>query len=193
MSRADAGWASVGPELPFAAVRWLLPLLVFLCACEAREVVPLTEHEAWALADDQDPWPAHRPDPVECSGLSWSVEDTGGQESLEVDTQECNYLVVAQDSVAEVRAGDTLRFRLWHFDLFSFDSAEAHAAITVDGVPVFEELVPIPGDSEMLITEVPIDEDIAAGVPVVFHLHNHGSNVWNLIELSVYPPGTLEE
>lgn len=186
------GLSAPSAARPFGPVRLLLPLLL-LTACTPREVASLVDHEAWELADADDPWPDHRPDPVECSPLSWSVEDTGGQESLEVDTEDCDYLVVGQDSVAGAQAGDTLRFRLWHFDLFDFEDAEAHAGITLGGVTWFEETVPIPSDSEMLIVEVPLDEPLDAGLPVVFHLHNHGANVWNLIELSVYPPGTLEE
>ena len=174
-------------------LRPLLLLCLALSACAPREVVSLVDHDLWELADAQDPWPAHRPDPAECGALSWSAEDSGGQESLEVDTQDCDYLVVGQDSLGEGQAGDTLRFRLWHFDLFSFDAAQAHAAVMVDGEPLFEQTVPIPSDSEMLITELELEDALPAGVPVVFHLHNHGSNVWNLLEVSVYPPGTLQE
>jgi hypothetical protein len=172
----------------------LLPLLLVLGCVpeEPREAGPFVDHERWELADD-DPWPDHAPDPVDCSELAWSYETQGGEASLEVRTDDCNYLVVRQDSVRAAQAGDELQFRLWHFDLIQFEPAVAHVGVRLDGETVFDVEVDIPGDAEMIRQELLLDRDVPAGAPVIFHLHNHGANTWNMVEMSVNPPETLED
>ncbi len=173
----------------------LLPLLLLLCACpseEPREAGQFVDHEDWAVTD-ADPWPDHAPDPIECPELAWSYETQGGEPSLEVRTDDCNYLVVEQTSIREALPGDELQFRLWHFDLVQFDPAEAHIGVQVDGRIVFEVTVPIPSSSEMISEEFAVQQAIPEGSPVVLHLHNHGANTWNMVEMSVNPPEAVED
>lgn len=170
----------------------LLPIALVLAACaEPREPAELLDHEAWR-SSDVDPWSEHAPDPIDCSALAWSYETSGGSPSLEVRTGSCNYLVVQQETVADALAGDLIQVRLWHFDLISVDAATAHAALRIGNVDVFEAEVDIPAsqpvDAEMLVQEVTLSEDLPRGAPAVFHLHNHGENTWNLVEISANPP-----
>jgi len=159
----------------------LLLLSLLLAGC-AREPGRIVDHDAWtpvALADD--PWADHAPEPVDCTPLAWGYRFEGGEDTLEVDTQDCNYLTLRTETTAPVRPSDTLKVRLWHFDLFFTDFAEAHAAVSIGGETVFDRAVPIPSDSEMLIEEQAAGVAYPVGTEVFFHLHNHGSNTWNLV------------
>ena len=170
----------------------LLPIALLLTACvEPREPVELLDHGTWTVSD-RDPWPAHAPEPIDCSALAWSYETVGGSPSLEVRTGSCNYLVVEQETVADALAGDVIQVRLWHYDLISFEAATAHAALRIGDVDVFDVEIPLPAsevvDAEMVVQEVTLSEDLPTGTPAVFHLHNHGENTWNLVEISANPP-----
>ncbi len=148
----------------------------------------LVDHDAWTLVSAADDPFDDRPADLECSDLSWSNEDLGGEPSLEVATDSCDYLTVSQPSRAAGAAGDELHVRLWHYSLNNFEEAEAHAAITIGGEVVFEVEHEIPGDSGMDAPYWEAPSDFDAGDEVLFHLHNHGSNTWNFIELSVAAP-----
>ena len=171
--------------------------VILVCGCAQPDVEPraayrFVDHEAW-VEGGADPWPEHAPDPVDCSSLAWSYGTSGGEPSLEVSTADCNYLLVEQPSTHEALAGDELRMRLWHFDLIQPDPAEAHAGVQVGDQLLFDVTVPIPSAGEMVERAITLQTDLPEGSPVVFHLHNHGENTWNLVELSVNPPETLED
>lgn len=74
---------------------------------------------------------------------------------------------------------------LWHFELSADEPAEAHAALLVDGMPFFEERIPIPQVGGLISRQVRAARAIPAGTPIYFHLHNHGANSWSLVEVSV--------
>jgi hypothetical protein len=111
-------------------------------------------------------------------------EALGGDDAFSVDTGRCSYLTVMQPALRAVAAGEVLQVRLWHFDLTAFEPAEAHAAVLVDGLALLDERVPIPSPGGLLVKEVPAERVIPAGAPVYFHLHNHGTNSWSLVEVS---------
>ncbi len=149
------------------------------------EPVSLIDHDLWTLLDEaDDPFASHRPDPVDCPDTAWGYEFIG-EDALEVRTDSCNYLSVAQPSEAAVAAGDELHVRLWHHSLSAAEDAVAHAAIAIDGEVIWEVEHAIPGDSGMDAPFWDAEADYDAGAEVVFHLHNHGNNTWNFIELSV--------
>jgi hypothetical protein len=76
--------------------------------------------------------------------------------------------------------------RLWHYELTNVDGAsEAHAALAIAGRTLWEQATPIPSASELIRPYLPLEEDLEEGTPIQFHIRNHGSNTWNLIELSV--------
>ncbi|MDB4974017.1 MAG: hypothetical protein JWN48_2358, partial [Myxococcaceae bacterium] len=81
-------------------------------------------------------------------------------------------------------AGETLKVRLWHFELSAPEPATAHVAVLVDGLAILDETVPIPAAGGLLIKELRVPRPIPAGAPVYFHLHNHGANSWALVEVS---------
>ena len=171
-----------------------LPLLLLLglgpgiAACPGDpppppEPLTLVDHDLWVeLAAEEDPFD-DRPAEVDCSPLAYGYEYIG-EGSFEVDLFSCDYLSVAQPSLRPVEVGDELRLRLWHNQL-SGPVGQAHLAVTLGGELAWEEWFDIPGAAELVAPVWTATEDVPEGSDLVFHVHNHGSNTYNLIEFSV--------
>lgn len=145
------------------------------------EFASLIDHQAWTQIDAAgDPLAEHRPTAVECGLGGWYLED----ESLEVDTNLCNYLALAQPSLATITEGRGVRLGFYYFNLVAPDPALAHIAMLVDGQLLWEREVEIPGDAQVLELEFESPLSAPLGAEVVFHLHNHGQNTWVLQNLS---------
>jgi len=164
----------------------VLSVLGIGCSATPSEPVSLIDHGAWTanLAAEDDPFD-DRPEEVDCSALSYGPETTGGEENLEVDTTRCDYLTVSQPSLAAVRVGDSLHLRLWHFDLAAEEPATAHVAIGTADELLWETTIQIPQDATLLNPTWQAESRIGEGDSLYFHLHNHGQNTWNFIELTV--------
>lgn len=148
---------------------------------------PLVSPSLWAqVSADDDPLADERPEEVDCPDEAIKTETLDGQMSYAVDMGQCNYLVVSQSSLLPVEAGDTLRARIWHFDLtpaIGGDDGQAHVAILFDGDIAWETAIDIPADGQLLSPEWEAERDYPQGTEVFFHLRNHGENQWNFIEL----------
>jgi len=149
-----------------------------------REPAPLVAADAWVqLEAAADPYADHRPETVEC-GLGGIFVEEG---ELDIDTNLCNYVMIEQPGLAEVRAGDTLTLAMRHFDLTAPEPATAHVALLLGGTLAWERALLIPGPAEVLSVEIEAPVDLPIGEPVRFHLHNHGQNTWILTGITVTP------
>lgn len=167
---------------------------VLVLACDASPAdpinepawIPLVVAEAWEpVPPDADPFADHAgPDAIFCGERDWRVE-LGG---LEIETTRCNHATVAQPLLTDVAPGDRLRVRVWWQTLVSPEPVEGHLVLAIDEQMVWEERVDIPGPASVREVEVASPVAAAAGAVVTFHLHNHGSNSWNLNELTLYAP-----
>lgn len=151
---------------------------------DSDEPVSLVDHDDWVAVDPADDPFDDRPDTIDCVATAWGYEFIG-EDALEVRTNTCDYLTVAQPSLAGGSAGDEMHIRLWHHQLTNFEAAESHIAVSVGGELMWEVRHAIPGDSGMDAPYFDSPIDFEVGDEVLFHLHNHGSNTWNFIELSV--------
>lgn len=143
----------------------------------------LVAPEAWAPTEAaEDPFADERPDPVECA-LGWAVE-TG---AFEVDTELCLYGAFVQPSLAEIRAGETIELVVLHDALYASQPATAHLAIALGDRIAWETTLPIPSEPGLLRPSWTATADMAAGTAVHFHVHNHGTNNYRLIDLTVTP------
>lgn len=150
--------------------------------------VSLISHHDWeVVVEGDDPLADHRPDDVDCSEDARKTEMLDGELSYAVDTTDCNYVAISQPTLDQIDAGDTVSIRVWHFSLTPFADGieEAHAAVLLDGQVIWEEYIDIPADGQLLAAEWEADTELEAGTEAMFHLHNHGNNEWNFIELSV--------
>lgn len=154
----------------------------------APEATTLIEHNAWEqIAESDDPLADHRPDDVECADRAVKVEPLGDELSYGVELENCNYLAASQPSLAEVPAGASVSARIWHFPLTEAagEEGEAHVALLMDDEIVWEEYVSIPADGDLLTPQWEAESDYPEGTEIGYHVHNHGDNDWNFLELTV--------
>jgi hypothetical protein len=148
----------------------------------------LVNHYKWLqLSASEDPFD-DRPDPVYCQQSSdFDYEEFGGEPSLFANTLSCDYLVVAQRSLARVAVGDVISFRLWQSTLTAPAGAEMHLAIWMGDALRWQTRVAIPAEPGLIKGSWTAKVALPAGTRIVFHLHNHGANQYNLLELSAGP------
>lgn len=152
------------------------------CGCP-HDPGPLVDPDAWTLVGaNEDPF-EDRLSQIDCEAFAYGAEFFGGERAFSVDTGDCNYVTVTQPLLRGVCAGAQVKARLWHFELTG-PPGEGHVAMAIDGATVWEERVSIPSDSELLVSRIDAGE-LAAGTPIHFHVHNHGSNSYSLLEVSV--------
>jgi hypothetical protein len=168
------------------ATLWLL----WLSACEeSRATVDastateaLTATSAWTfLSTEADPLATERPTTIACGIEGWGPENG----KLEIATARCNYLSVGQPALTNANVGSRIVGRISHYDLTFPEPAIAHAALLVGGKLLWERTVTIPGPADVIDVDALVTSAFPAGVPVVFHLHNHGQNNWQVAPLSV--------
>jgi hypothetical protein len=160
-------------------------LLVLLAACGTGERSSLVDHSLWAEVVE-DPFD-DAPGEVICAPTATRVEVVDGLSSFEVDTGFCNYLTLEQPTLRTVFKGDRLDVRLGHGALVAEQAAEAHVAVLVGELVLWDDAVLIPSpplDHEGFLIA---PERVPKGTPVVLHLHNHGDNSWQFDEISVGP------
>lgn len=165
-----------------------LLLLSALLGCggpRVKEPQALIDHSAWRLLEpSEDPFIAEKPAGAECRTEAHGPELLGGEMTLGIDTQDCGYISVAQPALHEIKTGDVLHLRLWHFELTSLQPSQSVAAIAVDGQVIFERSIPIPAESGLESPYWEATLDTPKGAQIVFHLRNHGTNSYSLIELT---------
>lgn len=151
---------------------------------DAGALRPLIDHGFWQTLDaDEDPFDDGPDGPVSCPGLL--RESLGGRDVLSVDTRYCDYVTVRQPALRAVKAGDSIGVIVGHFDLLAVDPAEAHVAVAVDGTILWEKRIEIPSDAAVYDDDVLLPFDVDEGMPIDFHLHNHGANEWFLATIEV--------
>lgn len=147
----------------------------------------IVDHDRWwRLAASEDPFLDRLLD-VRCTPAAVMAEVLADERAYGVDTGACNYLTAEQPARRAIAAGETIKVRLWHFALSAPEPAQAHAAVWVDGIPILDERVDIPGPGGLLVREHKLARSVALDAPVHFHLHNHGENSWALVEVSAGP------
>ena len=142
--------------------------------------------DAWLqVGAEDDPFASHRPDPVLCAGDGFLIEDT----VVEVDTDTCNYVTLTQPIDAKIGSGDQIDALLWHSLLYAYteDDVSAHVAIYIGEHPLFDQLLPLPQSASVYDIQVTATFEAPAGTPAYLHVHNHGSNTYDLGYVRVTP------
>ncbi len=150
---------------------------------------PLVAADAWQpVPDARDVFVADKPGRVECPPVDgYEAIDFGGAPAFEVHTDACSYLTVEQPLLDDVAAGEHVHVRLWHWELRAPEPAVGVAAVAIEGEARWSVEVEIPADSALVSSGWQTDHALPAGTLVQFHVHNHGFNSWNLIEITAEP------
>ncbi|MCA9688678.1 MAG: hypothetical protein KC636_03665 [Myxococcales bacterium] len=147
---------------------------------EAKVLRALIDAAAWsATTPEDDPFAAHRPAEVDCGLAGWTVE--GG--ILEIDTNYCDYVTLQQSSLVAVEVGDVIDLELGHFDLTAPAPTQAHYAVQLGEVVIWERELSIPRPGTVYRETITASQAFPAGAPVYVHLHNHGQNNYQLYRL----------
>jgi hypothetical protein len=97
----------------------------------------------------------------------------------------CNWLTLEQLSLRDIRAGDEVEIRMRHSALNAPQPGEARMVFAVGGELALEYEVLIPSNFEFPSTIWTAPRDYPAGTRLLFHVDNHGSNEYMLIEANV--------
>ena len=97
----------------------------------------------------------------------------------------CNWLTLEQPSLRDIRAGDRVEVRTYHFALTAPVSGEARMSLAIGDELAFDETILIPRDGEFLSNTWTAPRDYPSGTPVLWHVNNHGTNEYLLIEANV--------
>ena len=93
---------------------------------------------------------------------------------------ECHYLAAGQPLLRDVPDGAPIAVQRWHQPLHADPAAEGHLALAIGGEVIWERTVAIPAPYAVIRDLVAAPRAQLAGETVVFHVHNHGANTWNL-------------
>lgn len=172
------------------ATRGCAALLVLL-ACPAAEPEPVDPEpfviatiDGWVRVTDPaaDVFAAMRPaDAPPCDETGYGLEQLGL--SFEILTGLCDYLTVAQPIIEPLSPGDVVTIRMWHDELQAPTPTEGYAGVALNGVIGWETTVPIPSPYGTMGGEFTVGHDVAAGTMMQYHVHNHGINSWNLLDI----------
>lgn len=172
----------------------LLVGLLSVAACSGAEPIctgpaSLVDHSKWLFVEEaNDPFTTTSTTVRRCGPFDANEEALGGDNSFSIRTVACNYATVEQPSLVAVTKGEPVTFRIWHFSLTAFDSAEANVKLAIDQGMLSSETVQLPSAGDLIFGTIPAPADAPIGTEVLFHIDNHGSNSWNMIELSVQRP-----
>lgn len=137
--------------------------------------------EEWELAPaSDDPLAEERPDFVQCE-IGWDVEIG----AFEVSTDLCAYGTFVQSTLAEIHEGDTLELLMLHDALYAEEPASAHVAIVFGDEIAWEIEIPIPSEADQVRATWTAPADVPINSPVYLHIHNHGTNNYRFIDLTV--------
>jgi hypothetical protein len=97
----------------------------------------------------------------------------------------CNWITLEQPSLRAIRAGDQVEVRTFHAALTAPLSGEARMTFVIGDEIAHDYSTLIPTGSAWPRTTWTADKDYPAGTPLLWHVNNHGSNEYMLIEVNV--------
>jgi hypothetical protein len=172
--------------------RWrAMPLTLALGGCAGdpvtQETPPasyqlLTSATEWTeVAREADPFVSDPTQAPACVGSGFFVED----DWVEIDTGLCNWVTLEAGGRFQVARQQQLRLVVSHYDLSASEPGEASLRVQFGACEVWQKFVAIPSPAAVYSEELASPCGLEQGGTLLFHLHNHGQNNWQLQELSV--------
>lgn len=149
----------------------------------------LIAHDNWRLATaEEDPWAAFRPADIACPSGSRNPEDFAGTYSYGIATAECPYTTMVQETLADACKGESFYVWHWNFALTAPANSTSHIGVQL-GATRWGVTRAIPSDAALAAEAIILDEDVAKGSPIFFHVRNHGANTYQLLDLLIVAAG----
>lgn len=101
----------------------------------------------------------------------------------------CNWITLEQPSLRAIREGDAVEVRMRHNQLNAPVSGEARMMFVIGDALVLDYEVLIPSDFFFPSVVWTAPKDYPEGTQLLFHVDNHGSNEYMLIEARILEPG----
>lgn len=145
-----------------------------------QTLVPLEGWSSVARADD--PFVTDSEAAPACVGPGFRLEtDT---QWLELDTGLCNWVTLTGSALFDVSAGQQLRLDFSHYNLEAAAPATAELRLSFPHCEVWTKQLPIPGAAAVYQEQFASPCALKADQRVLFHLHNHGQNTYQLQDLA---------
>jgi hypothetical protein len=147
--------------------------------------VPLVNMDDFTrVTDPSVDWFAdQRPVEAICDDFGWTYDPL--YMSLAVGTDICDYPTFTQPTLEPLEPGDVIDIQGLHGPLTADEPAEGYLAIAIEGEILWEWTVAIPANAAVIQDQVTIEKSFPVGAELQFHLHNHGPNGWDLMEVMV--------
>jgi len=103
----------------------------------------------------------------------------------------CNWLTLEQPSLRAIQAGDQVEVRTRHAALTApatDPATRARMSFVIGDQIAFDYNTLIPSASKFSTNVWTASKDYPAGTPLLFHVENHGSNEYMLIEVNILDP-----
>ena len=164
--------------------------LAVLAGCDGDDPAPadpvpkfIASIHGWTRVTDPagDAFADQRPPGVACDDTGYGLEQLGL--SFEVNTGLCDYLTVAQPTMEALEPGDVVVLRMWHDELQAPTPAQGYLGVALEGRVVWHTTVAIPSPYDTLDGEFTVDRELPEGTELQYHVHNHGINTWNLLDI----------
>lgn len=159
-----------------------------------RHETQLNDNAVWEVLSAEDDPIEGRPLEFNCFPRAIKVTPMGQPAcegdpydiAYELESDFCSWITSRQPLLADVRQGDTIRVRAFHFRLTASVSrpAESRIALQIGEDVVWDVRRPIPSDSTLLNETFVAERDYPAGTPLYYHVDNHGNNDYLLFEIA---------
>lgn len=100
----------------------------------------------------------------------------------------CNWLTLEQPSLRTIQPGDRVEVRARHSPLTAPVPGQARIGFAIGDEKVLDYTALIPSDFNFPTATWVAPRQYPAGTPLLFHVDNHGSNEYNLIEVNILGP-----
>jgi hypothetical protein len=145
-----------------------------------QTLVPL---EAWSsVARADDPFVTEPEAAPACVGPGFRLETDLQQ--LELDTGLCNWVTLSGSALFDVSAGQELQLEFSHYNLEAAAPATAELKLAFPDCDVWTKALAIPGAAEVYKEQFASPCALKTGQSVLFHLHNHGQNTYQVQDLA---------
>lgn len=146
-----------------------------------QTLVPL---EAWSsVARDDDPFVTDPEAAPACVGPGFRLETA--EQRLEFETGLCNWVTLTGKALFDVRRDQQLQLEFSHYNLDAAAPATAELKLAFPDCDVWTKQIAIPGAAAVYKEQFASPCTLTAGQDVLFHLHNHGQNTYQVQDLAV--------
>ena len=150
----------------------------------AQSYQPLVTLDGWSSVSRlDDPFVSDGEVPADCVGPGFRLEQDSGW--LEIDTGLCNWVTLSGMALHPVEVGQMLELDVSHYDLNAAEPSAAELRLTFESCAAWSKTIPIPSAAAVYSERFPSPCAPGDQGNVLFHLHNHGQNTYQLRSLSV--------